>query len=408
MAPVLVGTVGLTAAADGAAVTQALVGQPLVITFDMSGATYLYMVGGAVHDAPHGSIAVTDVGDAYQDAVTDTLWHFRPTFTPDRPGIYNINYVVSDGSISTTVARPVKAVYPARTTAEDWVLKTERMLTAGAREERNKLTNAVADTTAGLITVTFPLGRIQPGAWISVDLEDMYVWSVSGQTATVERGMYGSNPATHVAGSIVQVRPKHSKFMVLEAINDDLAALASAGLYDMAQVELTFNPQTAGYDLPGVTGIEDIYKIEAKYTGLTGDWRPVRSWSFDREANTTDFASGFTLRLNDGGESGQKVRVHYKQGFVTLPALTSDVATTLLPVSAYDIPSIGAAARLTGPREVGRNDTSSQGDTRRAEEVPARMIAASAGDLWKLWDRRVGQELNELQRRYPTMLGLGS
>jgi hypothetical protein len=288
------------------------------------------------------------------------------------------------------------------TTAADWVIETEQHLTAGSRQELNKLNGAISTTTGGTgsMTLAFDLGSIKPGAELSVDLEDFHVWATPGQTVTVERGVNGTTPAAHADGSLVYVKPRSSKFSILRAINQSLLSMSSAGMYHMTTVEVTFNPNTAGYDLAGVTSIEDVYKVEYRVTGQTADWREVHEWSWDREANITDFASGFSLRLGQG-QSGQAVRVHYKQPFVQFTALTDNVTTTLLPASAYDMPPVGAAARLVGPREVGRNYTGSQGDTRRAEEVPSRAVAASAADLWRLWDRRLGEELMDLAQRYP-------
>lgn len=288
------------------------------------------------------------------------------------------------------------------TTAADWVKEVEQHL--GVRPA-NKLSAAVTDTTTGSITLTYPMGNIADGALVGVDTEVMLVWATSGQGATVERGAAGSTAATHANGAMVYVLTSSntSQFSILRALNQDLSSLGSAGLFHMAAVEVTYNPAKAGYDLAGVTSIEDVYKVEAKVTGLTGDWRVVRNYRMARDEDTGDFASGFSLRIGEGGQSGQSVRVFYRQPFVALAGLTTDVTTTLLPASAYDIPPIGAAARLVGPREVVRNNFTSQGNSRRAEEVPARAVASSANDLWAQWNRRVGQEINDLQRRYPQL-----
>lgn len=289
------------------------------------------------------------------------------------------------------------------TTAADWVNEAEQHLNSGSRESRNKLAAEVTDTTGQTITFTYGLGLIQPGAVIAVDLEVMHVWDVDSTagTATVERGQYGSTAATHLIGSIVYVNPKWSKFAILRAINQDLASLASAGLFKMSTVELTYSASVAGYDLTGVSNLEGIYAVEAKYLGLTADWVPIRRYLVARDQNLTDFPSGFALTLLEGGQPGQAIRVLYKSRFTALSALTTDVATTNLPTSAYDIPPLGAAARLVSPGEVGRNDTTTQGNTRRAEEVPAGAVARSGAYLWQLRRDRVNEEVRELRRLYP-------
>lgn len=289
------------------------------------------------------------------------------------------------------------------TTAADWVAEAEQHLNSGSRESRNKLASALSDTTGTTVSFAFALNNIQEGSTIAVDLEVMHVWSVdpTGNTAVVERGQYGSTAATHLVDAIVFVNPKWPRFAIFRALNQELQALASAGLFKMNTVELTYSSAVAGYDLTAVTNLEGIYAVEAKYTGLTGDWVRIQHYDLGRNQNTTDFPSGFSLTLREGGMPGQAVRVLYKSRFTALSSLTTDVSVTNLPASAYDLPALGAAARLVTPREVGRNDTSTQGDTRRAEEVPAGAVARSAAYLWQLRRDRLSDELTELRRLYP-------
>lgn len=289
------------------------------------------------------------------------------------------------------------------TTAADWVTEAEQHLNSGSRESRNKLAVALTDTTGTTVSFTYGLGTIQEGSVIAVDLEVMHVWSVdpTGNTAVVERGQYGSTAATHLIGATVFVNPKWPKFAIFRALNQELQSLASAGLFKMTAVERTYSPVVSGYDLTGVTNLEGIYAVEAKIVGLTGDWVRIPHYDLRRDQNTTDFPSGFSLTLREGGMPGQAVRVLYKSRFTALSALTTDVSTTNLPSSAYDLPPLGAAARLVTPREVGRNDTSTQGDTRRAEEVPAGAVARSGAYLWQLRRDRLAEELTELRRLYP-------
>lgn len=289
------------------------------------------------------------------------------------------------------------------TTAADWVSRVEQHLNSGSREPRNKLAAALTDTTGATVSFAYGLGSIQEGAVIAVDLEVMHVWSVDANagTATVERGQYGSTAATHALGAIVNVNPKWSKFSILNALNDELSSLASAGLFKMNTVEVTYSSAAAGYDLTGVTNLESIYAVEAKYLGLAGDWVPIRRYQLGRDQDTTDFPSGFSLTLLEGGQPGQPVRVLYKSRFTALTDLTTNVTVTNLPASAYDIPPWGAAARLATPFEVGRNDITTQGNTRRAEEVPPGAVARSAAYLWQTRRDRLSEEMTELRRRYP-------
>lgn len=291
------------------------------------------------------------------------------------------------------------------TTAADWITETEAHLNV-RNKPLDKLAVAVTDVDAATITLTYnPGDAITEGAILGVDLELLYVWAFDTSTlvATVERGFAGSTRATHLINTLVYINPTYSKYDIFRALNQDLASLGSEGLFAMSTVDLTFSSATAAYDLTSVTNLESIYRVDAKYPGLTRDWERVRRYQIARNQNTTDFPSGFALTLLEGGSPGYAVRVSYKSGFTALTSLSSTKVSTNLPASAYDIPPLGAAARLVSPREVARNETGSQGDTRRSEEVPAGAVRASAAGLWAIRQQRVGIERAELARRYPRL-----
>jgi len=66
--------------------------------------------------------------------------------------------------------------------------------------------------------------------------------------------------------------------------------------------------------------------------------------------------------------------------------------------------TLGAQIRLMSPREIKRNFTESQGDTRRADEVPAGSVAGSVSNLLRLRRDRIQAEAARLARAYPTFL----
>ncbi len=88
------------------------------------------------------------------------------------------------------------------TTTDTLITDTEEHLLGGDRDEQNRLSNTV-DNVQTQISFDFPLGGIQQGAYVNLDIETMYVWSVNSasSTATVQRGMLGSTPAAHTAGT---------------------------------------------------------------------------------------------------------------------------------------------------------------------------------------------------------------
>ena len=122
-----------------------------------------------------------------------------------------------------------------------------------------------------------------------------------------------------------------------------------------------------------------------------------------QNAPTSDFPSGNALFIYGSAQSGNAVRVLYKGNFTTLNSLSSGVRLSGLPDSAWDLPPMGAAVKLMASREIKRNLTESQGDTRRASEVQAGAVANSYRGLAAIRASRIAAERARLDAQYPTL-----
>lgn len=290
------------------------------------------------------------------------------------------------------------------TLASDLVNHTRSLMESGDRGEINRLNGSLTDSTTS-VTLEFAMGSAIAGAVIVVDLEHMFVWSVAGQVATVQRGWDGTIPVAHTTATVVYVNPVFSAFTILRAINAELASYSAPqwGLYQMKTTDLTYNSATVGYDLTGVADLINVYEL--RWKGYTpGDWPIIRSWSVSRNMATTEFASGLAIFLDQGAGPGKTIRVRYKAPFGPLAALTDDVQTaTGLPSSANDIPPYGAAARLVAAREVKRSLADAQPESRDATEVPPGTSRGAAGALMAIRDPRLREESARLSQKYPTL-----
>ena len=92
------------------------------------------------------------------------------------------------------------------------------------------------------------------------------------------------------------------------------------------------------------------------------------------------------------GLPGSTVRVTYRAMLNTVDTLSDDVSMTGLPITAYDLPVLGAAAKLAWPTEYKRNATEHQPDTRRAQEVPPGSRLGAARALQQRYEQRVTDE----------------
>jgi hypothetical protein len=290
------------------------------------------------------------------------------------------------------------------TTCADLIDESRRYLFSGQRELMNSLVNPQINTDT-TFTFTYDVGSIREGSYLAIDLEIVYVWTVSAQnkTAVVQRGMLGSLPASHAAGSLVYVNSKFPAFSIFQAMNNDLDDLSAPnnGLYRVTSTQVTYNPAVQGYDLGVTTDLIDVLSVRCQIPGPSKDWVPLNGFRVDHTANTTDFASGFSLTLFEGGSPGLPIRVTYSAPFTRFAALSDNFTVCGLPASAQDLPAMGAALRLVGFREIKRNFDESQGDTRRASEVPPNAQLAGYQALARERQRRINAEAGKLGSTYP-------
>ena len=283
--------------------------------------------------------------------------------------------------------------------------RAQRQLMSGTVEERNKLASSVSATATTLV-MTYDLGGMHPGTLIQIDSEIMYVWESTPGTKTVvvERGQNGSTAAAHSASDVVTVNPKFPRNQILEAINDELADLGSPmnALFQVKNLDFTYNASRRQVNLQVIGEIIDI--VDVRYRYIATDYKSVNNAKLMRNMPTKDFPSGYALRV-DSIIPSSEMRVTYKAPFTRVTQENDNLQNIAgFPESAEDILIMGAQIRLVAPREVKRNFSESQGDTRRAEEVPNGAIANSIVNLIRMRRDRITAEAARLARQYPTYL----
>lgn len=287
------------------------------------------------------------------------------------------------------------------TTAAQLVDRTVQNLLAGTVEERNKLASSV-NSSVDSLTMSYALGSLREQTVFEIESELFYVWesNTTAKTATVERGFGGSTAASHSSGAVVTVNPRFPRHQVLQALNAELADLSSPmnGLYQMKTVDLSYNGSDRMVNLTSVTAMIDLYDVRYRY--LSDDYPIVRNVRLLRDMPTTDFASGFVLAFDQEVRSGT-VRVLYKAPYTQFASESATTATAGVTTEVEDLLVLGAQIRLMAGREVKRNFTESQGDTRRAEEVPAGAVGNSITNLLRLRRDRIQAEAARLARQYP-------
>lgn len=288
------------------------------------------------------------------------------------------------------------------TTTSGLVEATRRHLLSGTRETLNQ--SAALTSSATSFTLSRTLANVAAGSVLSVGLESLYVWSVTdgpGKVVEVQRGYEGSTPASHALGDLVRVNPPHTDFAILQALNAEVASLSGAGLFRMRTLDFTTSAAgVRAYDL--AADVVSLYDLRVDSDSTGNEWPRVHSYALMQGSLAGEFPSGYALRLDEAVPGGRPARLWYRAALGSLSTLADDVETTtgLLP-SAHDLPSIGAAWRLTLPAEVARNQTQRQGDSRRAEEVPPGAKVRSAAGLAEMRRQRLHEEIANLTRRWP-------
>jgi hypothetical protein len=284
------------------------------------------------------------------------------------------------------------------TTAQDLVYATQRHLFTGNREELNTLAAGVS-TNATNLTFTYPSAGIKVGASLEIGTELFYVIAVASDgSATVLPHQQGSTTATHSQGDVVTINPKFPQFHILGAINHDLDDLYALGLYHVGTVDITFLPPVYGYDLTGATHVSSIIDIRWKALGPSKYWPRITNYELLRDQDTTVFASGYALQLYETPQPGRQMRIRYRSQFTHFSTLSDDAeAVSGIYQHMEDLPPLGAAIELTYGREVKRNFSESQGDSRRATEVPPGAERASNQGLIA---RRLQRIMDEKARQH--------
>ena len=287
------------------------------------------------------------------------------------------------------------------TTAGQLIDRVAGELLAGTVEERNKVATGI-DASTTTVTFTYPLSGLREGSVFEVGSEQMYVWTTntSAKSAEVERGFNGTTAASHDASAIVTVNPRFPRSRVLQQLNADLADLSSPlnGLFQVKTVDIAYNGSDRMVNITGATDIQNL--IDVRYRYLSDDYPIIRDVRLLTDMPTSDFASGFALAFDSYVRSGT-IRVIYRAPYGQFSTESNTVADVGGSEYLDDVLALGSQIRLMASREVKRNFTESQGDTRRAEEVPSGAVANSMLQLQRLRRDRVMAEAARLNRQYP-------
>ncbi len=222
------------------------------------------------------------------------------------------------------------------------------------------------------------------------------------------RGVEGTTPASHVANTFVTDDPMYPTQRIKEAINDTINA-TFPDLYVFGEHE--FPKIAARYEYPLPTEVEDVYKVFVNTIGPSAVWFPLSSWRFNPQASTTagqvkptPAPTGKSLQImRDFIVPGRNIRVTYiKRPSVLVNNSDDFEITTGYPERYVDMIAYGACWRLLPAYESARLQQQGIEATERAPLVPTGAGSQAAQYYLSLYQRRLQEERDRLQRLFET------
>jgi len=292
-------------------------------------------------------------------------------------------------------------------TIADLVSDTRRRVYGSMTENLNLIQTSAS---AGETSIQLELGvdGIQRGMLLSSGLN---VWFVKGVYSTdnvvfVIPGYDGSPQNAVAAGDIVYVRPRMTDWFAFNAINDQLRRLSSPdnGLYKLGTWVADVDPTYQTYTVPtAAAGMTSLARVRWRWPGTTDVWNDLAPryyrWVYSTEQNI--------VRILISIPAGTEVEFTYRSPFTLATDLSDDpVADCGLSETMLDIPSIGAAATLLRTTESRRTQVTTQGDSRRPDEVPVSSNSSIASQLDREYRNRVQEEMARLINRVPIFRGI--
>lgn len=251
---------------------------------------------------------------------------------------------------------------------------------------------------------------------VEIDGEMMLVKKYDKPTGTVTlfgspsslsgRGAEGTTPAIHNSGAIVTDDPMYPKIRIQEAINDTIQ-----GLYPDLWVfgEYEFPKIAARYEYPVPVDVEQVYKVTVNTIGPSAVWFPLSSWRFNPSASTTSgqvkptpTPTGKTIQImRDFIVPGRNIRVEYIKKPSTLTNGTDDFTLVSgFPDRYLDLVTYGACWRLLPAYESARLQQQAIEATERAPLVPTGAGSNASKYYMALYQQRLAEERQRLQRLF--------
>lgn len=259
------------------------------------------------------------------------------------------------------------------------------------------------------VAFSYEVDTITAGSYIAIEDEILYVWEATGLSAQVARGMLGSTAVAHAVGTIVEAPTRFPIPRIKDTMVEEVRSWPD-NVYQVLGVTASW-PQDSSLIDPDLADTDFIHILDVLVgptTWTTGDrWKHVR-FDVHRQVDTViEGIDGETVIqvLDNYPDCDRQARILYAAPFT--PDDSADDTNVVnewgVPTSAIDIISLGAAARLLLASESVRLETDAMQESRQAEQVPPQALTQAGLALWRIRERRLGEEAMRLRARHPVV-----
>lgn len=237
---------------------------------------------------------------------------------------------------------------------------------------------------------------------------DRSTGTVTVMAGTNGRGVEATVAAAHADNAIVTDDPMYPRARIKEAINDTINA-TYPDLWTLGSYEFAWT--AARYEYPVPTDVEDILNVTTNTIGPSAVWFPNSSWRFNPLASTTvgqvkptPTPTGKSIQvMRDFIVPGRNVRINYlKKPAVLVNGSDDFVTTTGYPERYVDLITYGTMWRLLPAYEAARLQQQAIEATERAPLVPVGAGSNASKYYMALYQQRLEEERQRLQRLYET------
>jgi hypothetical protein len=272
---------------------------------------------------------------------------------------------------------------------------------AGYTYQQDRSTYLTAGITAS--SSQLPLASSENVGKGIVEIGDELLWVDNfnrlANTADIPpygRGYLGTAAAVAAIYSKVTISPTFPRFAIKRAINDTIIAIGGQ-LPVIKKTTLVSNAVVNTYSL-GVSTAKSILSLTYEEIGPSKEWRNIRTWRFDANANSAAFGGFQTVTIKDAIQPGRTIQVVYLSKPTQLNASTDVFETvTGYAESVKDVIIYGAIYRLLAFLDPAKAAMVSP----QADETDSKRPFGSSGSttkqIYALFQQRLNEEIKNQQ-----------